>query len=137
MLQTGRRGHGCALGAKRDCRRVGECDGLDPSKTLKWVRKVSSTEKPLAIAKATAEGLLVPLVRDASDWETVKEAILIRCVSPIFALSQRQKLPKMKQGKDSFIAYSEEFWNVANEAYPEGLPDDQQELIQQFVKDEF
>ena len=118
----------------RDIKRAGACDGLDPQKTLKWVRKLDEMDQPLAVARATSEGPLARTVRTGgTDWQTCKGTILLKHVSPIFSLHQKEKMMKLKQNKSTWLAYDEEFGNLANEAFPECMPEDQEELVKAYV----
>lgn len=117
----------------RDIKRIGECDGLDATKTLKWVRRVSETQEPLEVARATAEGPLAKTVVAEEDWDELKQIVLTKHVSPVFPLQQREKLAKLKQGKQNWLAYNEEFEQIVLEAYPDGLPKDQLPLVKAYV----
>ena len=118
----------------RDIKRVGECDGLDSNKTLQWVRKVDETANPYSVAKATAEGSLAKTIQSTrEEWSAVRKAILLKHVSPIFPLRQKERLMKHKQGKDSWLAYDEEFANLYREAFPAGDPPNQEELIKVYT----
>ena len=118
----------------RDMKRVGECNGLDSNKTLQWVRKVDETNHPIQVVKATAEGALARTIQSTSgEWPVIKDAILLKHVSPIFPLRQKERLMKHKQGKDSWLAYDEEFCNLFKEAFPEGSPHDQEEYIRLYT----
>ena len=114
----------------RDIKRVGECNGLDSNKTLQWVRKVNETTNPFSEVKSTAEGPLAKTIQSTSvEWCDIREAILLKHVSPIFPLRQRERLMKHRHWKDSWLAYDEEFANLFKEAFPDGPPTDQEEFI--------
>ena len=117
----------------REIKRVGECNGLDANKTLTWVRKVSESPNALQVARATAEGALAKTLNNHNDWPSAKTAILTKHVSPIFPLRQKEKLMRHKQGKDTWLAYDEEFGNLYREAYPNPNQAPQEELIRVYT----
>lgn len=115
----------------RNIKRVGECDGLNPEKTLKWLRKLGELTRPIEIAQATAEGPLAKTVASYSEapWAVFKKEILRRHVSPVFEVKQREALLKHKQGRGTWLAYDEEFSQLLSEAYPDGIPSELQEQV--------
>lgn len=114
--------------------KVGSCDGSDPEKTLKWMRAVSDTDCPLALARATAEGPLADHLRGCQDqWPVVKTGIATTFISAAFEQRQRDALRAFSQRPgESITTYNFEFMALVKEGYP-ALPTDQSDLVRLYL----
>lgn len=115
-------------------RKVGNCDGSDPEKTLKWLRAVDATECPLDLAKATAEGPLAAHIRQCTGkWAGIKQDIAVTFISAAFEQHQRDALRNFTQRPgESITTYNYEFKALVEEGYPT-LPTDQGELVRVYL----
>ena len=117
-------------------KRVKDCAGTDPDKTLHWVREVSrQPEGRLPIAKQTATGPLLDFVTCSKHktWARLKPAVIHEFVSPNFAAQQRMTLSSLLQRQgESLVSYLHEFEQIVREGYPD-LPLSHPDLVATFL----
>jgi len=122
-------------GISRAINKISSCDGMNPEKTLQWVREMDTLPQAYEIAPETSTGFLQEFVRNSQtpSWPTLKEAIIRTFISPAFAETQRDALQNLRQRPgESLLAYIHQFKTLAREAYPEP-PEDQNDLIRLFL----
>ena len=115
-------------------KKVGHCNGADPDKTLKWLRAVNTTNCPLDLAKATAEGPLADHIkRCKGDWPLVRREIADNFISAAFEQHQRDVLRAFTQRPgEPITTYNYEFNALVKEGYPT-LPEDQSDLVRLYL----
>lgn len=114
------------------------CEGGDKGKTLDWIRRVD--EAPGNIQQALAsESTTGPLHAHVlkfagKPWDALKKSVTLEFISNGFHNSQKEALRNLKQKAcETLKSYNYKTDKTAAEAYPEGLPTDQSDLIRWYL----
>ena len=125
----------CKASIERQIKKVGDCDGSDPEKTLRWLRALDNASNPLNVAKVTATRPLAAYVNNAKSktWFPLRKKIAENFVHAGFQQNQRDALEKLTQRSgENLTKFTHEFHILLREAY-DTLPADQTALIRTYL----
>ena len=125
----------------RFLRKTPECDGCKQEEVLAWIEAID--EAPVSIraslVRENAKGPLKDFTQANAhiipyDWPTERQAIIKEFISSNFAATQREALWSAQQRSgETILAYHHYFNRLVKEAYPEGLPSDQADIIRAYL----
>ena len=122
--------------SERAAKKVGNCSGDNPAKTLKWLRQLDEVDAPVEVAQLTAEGALAAYIRcfkKKTEWPHLRRKIAEHFISAAFQQTQKDALERLTQRPgEPLIKFNHEFLALTIEAYDE-LPEEQDGLIRTYL----
>ena len=124
----------------RYLRKVPECDGCESRDVLTWIEaldKAPAVIRPTLIEESVDGPLKRFILKNHTgnhDWDTERKAIIAEFVSSSYSRVQKEALQSAKQRpSESLLAYNHYFDKLLREAYPDGLPSDQEDLVSSYL----
>lgn len=123
----------------RHLRKIPECDGCDSKEVLAWIAALDKAPGDIrrTLMDESADGPLKSFLEEnptSHDWKAERRALITEFVSPNYARVQREALTSAKQRTtESLRTYNHYFEKLLAEAYPAGLPRNQEDLVSAYL----